>query len=78
MPAPRPHDYQPPGLCELTVPHSLERIHCDTAGPLDPSSPRTLRYFLVLLDEWSSWAFTLPMLHKSGAAAIMQTYQGHR
>lgn len=58
----------------LAAKHRLARIHADLAGPISPVTLGGASYFLVLLDEWSSFSVAVLLKAKSEAAEAIADF----
>ncbi|MBW0536910.1 hypothetical protein O181_076625 [Austropuccinia psidii MF-1] len=49
------------------ISHPLDCVHIDLVGPISPASISGSRYFLTIVDQFTSFKFTLMLKHKSEA-----------
>jgi len=66
---PKSLDNRPPHATK-----SLERIHTDVCGPIEPSSREGYRYIINFIDEYSSMLFTYFMHTKDETSQALKSF----
>ena len=53
----------------------LERVHVDLCGPMSPTSRSGNVYSMNIIDDFSSYVWSLPLKSESDAAPVLQQWQ---